>query len=49
MKEIVIFSENDGWHEQRLADAFMHNGAQVQVVSLKDCHNPVKNALIGSQ
>ena len=38
MKEIVIFSENDGWHEQRLADAFMHNGARVRVVSLKDCH-----------
>lgn len=37
MKKIVIFSENNGWHEQRLADAFGHNGAQAQVVSLRDC------------
>ena len=37
MKKIVIFSENNGWHEQRLADAFDHNGSQTQVVSLRDC------------
>ena len=37
MKQIIIFSENNGWHEQRLADAFAHNGSQAQVVSLRDC------------
>ena len=37
MKKIVIFSENNGWHEQRLADAFGHSGSQTQVVSLRDC------------
>ena len=37
MKKIVIFSENNGWHEQRLADAFAHSGSQTQVVSLRDC------------
>lgn len=37
MKHIVIFSENNGWHEQRLADAFGRNSSQTQVVSLRDC------------
>ena len=37
MKQIVIFSENNGWHEQRLAEAFGRNGSQTQVVSLRDC------------
>ena len=37
MKQIVIFSENDGWHEQRLAGAFKRYGAHAQVVSLRDC------------
>ena len=37
MKKIVIFSENDGWHEQRLADALGRNGSRAQVVSLRDC------------
>ncbi len=37
MKKIVIFSENNGWHEQRLADAFGHSGSQTQVVSVRDC------------
>lgn len=37
MKQIVIFSENNGWHEQRLASAFRRRGAQTQVVSLRDC------------
>ncbi len=37
MKEIVIFSENDGWHEQRLASAFNRYGVSTHVVSLRDC------------
>lgn len=37
MNKIVIFSENDGWHEQRLASAFKRYGAHAQVVSLRDC------------
>ncbi len=37
MKQTVIFSDNNGWHEQRLADAFGRNGSQAQVVSLRDC------------
>ena len=37
MKQIVIFSENDGWHEQQLASAFRRYGAHAQVVSLKEC------------
>ena len=38
MKQTVIFSDNNGWHEQRLASAFNRYGAHTQVVSLKDCH-----------
>ena len=37
MKNIVIFSENNGWHEQQLASAFRRYGAHTQVVSLRDC------------
>ena len=37
MKNIVIFSEHNGWHEQRLSDAFNERGARVRVVSLRDC------------
>ena len=37
MKQVIIFSENDGWHEQRLAGAFERYGAHAQVVSLRDC------------
>ena len=37
MKQIVIFSENDGWHEQQLATAFNRNGAHTQVISLGEC------------
>lgn len=38
MKQIIVFSENDGWHEQRLASAFKRYGAHAQAVSLRDCH-----------
>ena len=37
MKQVIIFSENTGWHEQRLASAFERYGALAQVVSLGDC------------
>ena len=37
MKQIVIFSENDGWHEQQLAAAFDRNGGRAQVISLGEC------------
>ena len=47
MENIVIFSENDGWHEQRLADAFNRYGAQTQVISLRDCHFGFGQSLTG--
>ena len=47
MGNIVIFSENDGWHEQRLASAFNRYGAQTQVISLKDCHIGFEQSLTG--
>lgn len=47
MKNIVIFSENNGWHEQRLASAFKRYGAQAQVVSLRDCHIGTGQTLTG--
>ena len=47
MENIVIFSENDGWHEQRLADAFNRYGAQTQVISLRDCHIGFGQSLTG--
>ena len=47
MKNIVIFSENDGWHEQRLASAFKRYGIHTQVVSLKDCHIGFEQRLTG--
>ncbi len=37
MKQIVIFSENDGWHEQQLAAAFAADGVRTQVLSLTQC------------
>ena len=47
MKQIVIFSENDGWHEQRLASAFKRCGAHVQVVSLGDCRIGIEHSQTG--
>ena len=47
MENIVIFSENDGWHEQRLAHAFNRYGAQTQVISLRDCHIGFGQSLTG--
>lgn len=37
MKNIVIFSEHNGWHEQRLSGALNALGAKVRVASLQDC------------
>lgn len=37
MKQIVIFSENDGWHEQQLAAAFASGGARARILSLAEC------------
>ncbi len=47
MKQIVIFSENDGWHEQRLADAFKRYRARVGVVSLRECRIDFEQATSG--
>ena len=47
MENIVIFSENDGWHEQRLAHAFNRYGALTQVISLRDCHIGFEQSLTG--
>ena len=47
MKQIVIFSENDGWHEQQLANAFRRYGAHAQVVSLKECRIGFENSQTG--
>ncbi|MGI9228709.1 MAG: ATP-grasp domain-containing protein [Gammaproteobacteria bacterium] len=37
MRHIVIFSENCGWHEQQLQQAFAAQGLQHSVLSLSDC------------
>ena len=37
MKRIVIFSENDGWHEQRLSAACARHQADVRLASLREC------------
>lgn len=37
MKKLVIFSENNGWHEQGLAAALERRGAAAQAASLRDC------------
>ena len=47
MKQIIIYSENDGWHEQRLASAFKRYGAHAQVVSLRDCRIGFEHSLTG--
>ena len=47
MQQIAIFSENDGWHEQRLADAFNRYGAQTQVMPLRDCRIGFEQSLTG--
>ena len=47
MKQIIIFSENTGWHEQRLAGAFKRYGARAQVVSLRDCRIGFENDQAG--
>lgn len=47
MKNIVIFSENNGWHEQRLASAFKRYGARAHVVSLRDCRIGFEHSLTG--
>ena len=47
MKKIVIFSENNGWHEQRLANAFKRYGAHTQIVSLMDCRIGSEQSLTG--
>ena len=47
MKNIVIFSENHGWHERQLANAFNRWGGKTQVVSLRDCHIGFEQDLTG--
>ena len=47
VNNIVIFSENNGWHEQLLTHAFKRYGARTQVVSLKDCHIGFEQSLTG--
>ena len=47
MKQIVIFSENNGWHEQQLADACTARGARAQVVSLAECGFDMESAATG--
>ena len=47
MKNIVIFSENNGWHEQRLASAFKRYGVHVQVVSMRDCRIGFEHTVTG--
>ena len=37
MRNKVIFSENNGWHEQQLAAALQRRGMAAQVVSLSQC------------
>lgn len=37
MRNTVIFSENNGWHEQRLAAALQQRGMAAPVVSLSQC------------
>lgn len=37
MQNTVIFSENNGWHEQQLAAALQQRGTVAQVVSLSQC------------
>lgn len=37
MRNMVIFSENNGWHEQRLAAALQQRGMAAPVVSLSQC------------
>jgi RimK family alpha-L-glutamate ligase len=37
MTRIVIFSDNTGWHEERLQHAFSRRGVDATVVSLTDC------------
>lgn len=37
MRNTVIFSENNGWHEQQLAAALQQRGMAAQVVSLSQC------------
>ena len=37
MRNTVIFSENNGWHEQRLAAALQQRGRVAPVVSLSQC------------
>jgi RimK family alpha-L-glutamate ligase len=34
---VIVFSDNAGWHEQRLLRAFAARAARARVVSLRDC------------
>ena len=47
MKQIVIFSEHNGWHEQQLATAFNHHGARTLVSSLAGCHLDMERSPAG--
>ncbi len=47
VKNIVIFSENHGWHERQLANAFNRWGGKARVVSLRDCHIGFERGLTG--
>ena len=47
MKRIIIFSENDGWHEQQLAGACAANRARAQTVSLGQCRFDSERAPTG--
>src|SRR5690606_1334769 len=43
---IVIFSNNSGWHEERLAGAFARRGVASRVVSLTECRFGPSNPFI---
>lgn len=47
MKQIVIFSEHDGWHEQQLAAACHRHGAHARVSSLAECRIDVEQSPAG--
>ncbi len=37
MNRIIIFSDNNGWHEQRLCHALAKYNVETSIISLKDC------------
>jgi len=47
MKNAVIFSEKNGWHEQQLAEAFHNREIGTDTISLSECHIGFEQSLIG--